>query len=545
MQVLQHRRGDTRRAHRPHRAIAATALVLGAVAAFGAAVAGAWQLGSVQQSVLSSGSFPAAITAGSDGNVWFSDRGIPGIPSIHRITTAEPIVVTDYPLTTDASPRVIAQGNDGNLWFADASTINPGIGRITTAGLLLPKVALAAGSSPDGVTSGPDANVWFTDRKPTHPLVGKIDPSTGTILQTWDLPLGSSPHAIAVGPDGSLWFADAGTPSSPLPPAGVPVTPGAIGKVTTDGAVTKYSTGLNAGSMPDAIVQGADGYLWFTDIGTTKAVGRIDTQGSIVEFSFAGVVPRGIAVGADGKVWFTDQSATSPAIRTVATDGTITAYPTVLTAGSDVPFRIATGADGNLWFSDSGTTRAVWRAGVGATAASVAPPAIGGRGYQGVSQTCSGDLWSDWAGRQPSHDAFAFDGYQWLLDGSPIAGQTSQTYTPGAADVGHELTCKVTVTYTLFTATVAATSEALDVVGPAGQIADLADSVVGVGPGGSLHAKLQDAGSALAANDTGGACSILRAFLNQVAAQSGKSIPTATAASLTADATRIRSLLGC
>jgi hypothetical protein len=61
-----------------------------------------------------------------------------------------------------------------------------------------------------------------------------------------------------------------------------------------------------------------------------------------------------------------------------------------------------------------------------------------------------------WAGQQPTLDAFGFDGYQWLLDGSAISGQTSQSYTPVAADVGHHLSCQVTATYALYPTTASA-----------------------------------------------------------------------------------------
>ena len=103
----------------------------------------------------------------------------------------------------------------------------------------------------------------------------------------------------------------------------------------------------------------------------------------------------------------------------------ITEFSSGLNAGSR-PAGSSTGPDGNLWFTDQGAIAAIGRFGVGAPAASVAAPSVTGSGGVGTPQTCDGDVWSSWAGQQPSHSAFGFDGYQWLLDGSPIAGATGR-----------------------------------------------------------------------------------------------------------------------
>jgi hypothetical protein len=71
---------------------------------------------------------------------------------------------------------------------------------------------------------------------------------------------------------------------------------------------------------------------------------------------------------------------------------------------------------------------------------------------------CEKGEWSRWAGAKPSRDRWGFDGFQWSLDGVAIPEQTSKHYTPTAADVGQQLTCTETVTYTLFPAHVSATS---------------------------------------------------------------------------------------
>ena len=203
------------------------------------------------------------------------------------------------------------------------------------------------------------------------------------------------------------------------------------------------------------------------------------------------------------------------------------------------------GSDGNVWFTDQGTIRAIGRIGVGAPAASVTPPAVTGSGGVGVPQTCGGDTWSTWAGQQPSHSAFGFDGYQWLLDGSAIAGATGQSYTPTTAEAGHDLSCEATVTYPLLVVTVSATSGTVHVKGAAEQLADLADAVAGVGPGRSLAAKVRAIQGYVAANETASACATLGAFVSEVNAQTGKKLSSAQAASLISQASDIQAALGC
>jgi hypothetical protein len=68
---------------------------------------------------------------------------------------------------------------------------------------------------------------------------------------------------------------------------------------------------------------------------------------------------------------------------------------------------------------------------------------------------------------------------------------------------------------------------------------------VGIGPGTSLADKVSAAQADLASDDIAGTCSLLRAFINEIKAQSGKSITTDTATSLIADATQIRVAVGC
>jgi hypothetical protein len=83
------------------------------------------------------------------------------------------------------------------------------------------------------------------------------------------------------------------------------------------------------------------------------------------------------------------------------------------------------------------------------------------------------------------------------------------------------------------------------VKGASAQLVDLRQAVQGVGPGTSLGDKVQSAQSYLASGDVADTCSTLTAFIHEVKAQSGKSIPVAQASQLIADAQRIQAVLAC
>jgi Tol biopolymer transport system component len=83
------------------------------------------------------------------------------------------------------------------------------------------------------------------------------------------------------------------------------------------------------------------------------------------------------------------------------------------------------------------------------------------------------------------------------------------------------------------------------VKGAKAQLRDLLTAVTGVGPGTSLADKVKAARSYLAAGDLADACSALTAFLHEVSAQSGKSIPPDHAATLIATSQRIKAVLAC
>lgn len=231
-------------------------------------------------------SAPVGITAGPDGNLWFTEQGI---NKIGRITTSG-LVIDEFPVPTAAStPWRITPGPDGNLWFAELTGHK--IGRITTSGVVTEFSIPTANSAPSGITAGPDGNLWFTERDTSK--IGRITP-TGTITE-FSLPAGSAPNAITAGPDGNLWFTEQGSNK--------------IGRMTPTGSLTEFAV-PTANSQPVGITTGSDGNLWFTEVNAHQ-IGRITPTGTITEFPVPtpNSLPARITTGPDGNVWFTEAMA--------------------------------------------------------------------------------------------------------------------------------------------------------------------------------------------------------------------------------------------
>jgi streptogramin lyase len=495
------------------------AALLGALLVWGAGIGGAAPLGQVTKFTAGLSGSTVMGSAGPDGNIWFLETH-----KVGKITPAG--VITEYSTGLNAGNslfRMGSEGPDGNMWFSDRGTTKA-IGRITPDGTITEfSTGLNPSSNPGRLQSGPDGNMWFVDQGVTK-AIGVITP-TGQITE-FALSPTSNPNSVRTGPDGNVWFTDQGTPK-------------AIGMINpTTHAVQEFSAGLNPGSVPQIIETGSDGAMWFSDNGTPSAVGRIDpTTHVIQEFSAgmtSGAAPNGITLGADGNIWVVETG--TGGIGSITPAGTITEYPV------GVASAIASGADGNLWF---GTTGAVGQFGIGAPAASVAAPAVTGSDGVGVPQKCAADTWSTWAGQQPSHDSYIADGYDWLLDGQPIVGADTQSYTPTPADAGHQLSCTATVTYVFLEVTVSATSSFVQVKGAAEQLADLRTAVTGVGPGSSLAEKVRQIQSYVGAADLADACAQLGAFSNEVNAQAGKKLSPAQAASLITQTQHIEAALPC
>ncbi len=297
---------------------------------------------------------PRFITTGPGGTLWFTDLGPQATDGqiangqlprerIGRFTLSGQI--TEFPLP-DSSTEVtgLTAGPDGNLWFTD--DMNDRIGRLTPHGQLtefsMPSTSSSSDDYPNDIIAGPEMSLWFlllNEGGPDH--LGRItqdgDITTFPVPNTHAF---DDPQDITVGPDGNLWFT---------------VEDGRIVRMTPQGKMTTFS--LPANIVPDEIIVGPDRNLWFTEVKRDQ-IGRITPQGRIIELPF----PNGksdfvsIITGPDGNLWFMDRTV----VGRLTLQGQITTFSLPLKEIPGYTYKatgITTGPDGNLWItigSDAG-----------------------------------------------------------------------------------------------------------------------------------------------------------------------------------------------
>src|SRR5438132_3717240 len=153
-------------------------MALCAVVGLGASAQPATTPGTIDQFHRPGRMYPERITAGPDGNVWFSDFAK---DYIGRVTPDGTIKV--FRLGSQIqTPDTLAIGPEGNIWFTDP---NGGkVAFITTKGVLtvLPNVFV----SPTGIAAGPDGNIWVTEEDAQ--AVERIAPTPPYAMTTFPVP---------------------------------------------------------------------------------------------------------------------------------------------------------------------------------------------------------------------------------------------------------------------------------------------------------------------------------------------------------------------
>ncbi len=316
---------------------AALAVVLGAMLS----AAQAAPVGKLTQfKVPTPNSQPRHIAVGSDGNLWFTEGNDVFTPgpdpdgggtfhrNVGRITPTGQI--TEFRIDDGIGPNEcfcllndIVQGPGGVLYF---TTNNPGLGRITTSGEVLPFVApdntLANG---DGIASHGD-DVWYADFN--NDSLWRYDTPTGNFTQ-FDVP---EPSDVAVDEAGIVWFT-------------VPLEQG-IGRL--DPATGNVTLTQTETLVPRALTVAADGDVWFSARFVPQGVGELDPDtNNVREFPLANNPgPQDIAAAPDGTVWFTQ--TTKGNIARITDAGVVTEGKVVK---NSEPFGITVRPNGDPWYA--------------------------------------------------------------------------------------------------------------------------------------------------------------------------------------------------
>ena len=320
-------------------------------------VAGAAAIGGISMYPLGpSPSFIGRITSTPTGGVWALDTSGPSGTSSRLLQVAPSGALSEYPVSGYVWD--ITAGPDGNVWFTEGGVpasaasgarlnMTAGrVGRVTPSGSLAEN-AMPTGAQPYGIAFGPDGNLWVTD--PGTNQVMKVATS-GSIIGYRIPTLNSGAGSITAASDGSLWFAEANV--------------GKLARVTTSGTIAEFG-------LPDptfqivSIVSGPDGNLWVTERGRYGAggpgkVAKVTSNGSFVEYNipaeklatgsgpFEQPAPTQIAVGADGELWF----AAGSNIDSMTTAGVFNQYLVPSTAdGLGTVQGVTSGPDRNIWFT--------------------------------------------------------------------------------------------------------------------------------------------------------------------------------------------------
>jgi virginiamycin B lyase len=313
--------GPTRSSTRARRCAAFIALSL--VSAFPAAA----HAGTVTSYDVGANSQPSHIISGPGGDLWFTEFQS---NQVGRLTTSG--VLTEYPLQIGAGPRGLVEGPDGNVWVAEDSKNS--IAQITPSGVVTEYALTTANANPYGIAVW-NGEIWFTDR--TKGTVSLFDRTANNVLTARTLGATSNPRDLVQGADGNLWVTEAG----------------GIGRVTSGGTHTVFTTPGNANSGRIVSEPGATGLLWFT-LPDLNQIGRLRPTAAspavvATTIPTANSNPTGITL-AQGTVWFTEFDSSKVAGMT--TGGSFAEWLTPDDAAQ--PRAIVEGSDGALWFTEAG-----------------------------------------------------------------------------------------------------------------------------------------------------------------------------------------------
>jgi virginiamycin B lyase len=223
---------------------------------------------------------PHGMGFGLDGRtIWFTGKATGTVGRIAPDGT-----ITTFVLPTVGSvPIYVRAGNDGTMWVTEL--VGNAIARIGTDGIVTEKAIPTHNSRPIAIVPEPGSNaMWFTEEAGNR--VGRISADGKTITE-YPVPMAQTNvilAGLAFDSDNNLWlqqYIDQNnpTPANPSPEGTdniiridksiLTTSPADISKV----AITFYKVPTTQTVM-HRIVQGPDGNIWFTELGSNK-VGKV------------------------------------------------------------------------------------------------------------------------------------------------------------------------------------------------------------------------------------------------------------------------------
>ncbi|HTU80885.1 MAG TPA: hypothetical protein VMF61_02085 [Candidatus Acidoferrales bacterium] len=277
---------------------------------------------------------PQYITAGSDGNMWFTDNN----NTIVKIAIDG--TLTPYAIPTgNADPQGATLGENGSVWFTEFNSSK--IAQVTPQGAVSEFGTLFGSDEPELVTDRGDGTIWYTGYGGNH--IGYVNEFNGVAGETTMPTGGSGPWGIAEGPDGNLYVTENLNDD--------------VARFATLFTYPAAQTAVTSGSESEQMVLGPDGNLWFTQSGLDH-IGQINPSSFMQTASYAtyspSSVPVGITAGKDGALWYTESGIDRIARMTTA--GVSTGEYDTLSSNTGLK-GIATAPDGSIWFCESNTSK--------------------------------------------------------------------------------------------------------------------------------------------------------------------------------------------
>ena len=259
----------------------------------------------------------------------------------NETTGATSPYVSQFSLPTpDSVPMAITADSNGSVWFAAANKttlvrFTPSTGRFAQF-----KIPTKANSSNIwGMGEDKAGRVWFTSSDDDS--VWSFDPTAQTFRQ-YPVPTPSAyPMRLAIDGAGRVWFTE--------------FYSGKIGVVNPSTSEVGEYQPPTGNSGPREIQVAADGVVWFVE-GSSNKISKFDpTSGTFVEYSPSPLIlsPTGLALDGSGGVWFAEHGG-SLIGRFLPASGKVVKYATssVKKYASTLPYWLAIDASGRVWFNE-------------------------------------------------------------------------------------------------------------------------------------------------------------------------------------------------